>query len=312
MSAVPPPEIAFDQGVPWHYGDPLREQRALAEGRAAVDMSNHDVLTITGPERLSWLHSLTTAHVADRAPGDSALALILSPNGHVEHELHLYDDGRTTWVIAQPGRGRELLQYLERMKFWTDVELADVTGQWRVIAEPAAAAPRPGFTVPEPFASRGYALRESLVPADEADALLASYPQLAGSWAREALRAAALMPRTGLETDHRAIPNEMGWIDSAVHLSKGCYRGQETVAKVHNLGQPPRRLCLLLLDGSSDTLPEHGAPVTVDGRDAGWIGTAAQHYELGPIATAVLKRSVPLDAQLAVGDAHATIEATAW
>ena len=73
---------------------------------------------------------------------------------------------------------------------------------------------------------------------------------LAGTWAYEALRIAAGRPRLGLDTDHRTIPHELGWIETAVHLSKGCYRGQETVARVHNLGHPPRRLVRLHLDGA--------------------------------------------------------------
>lgn len=234
-TAVPPPDSVVDQGVPWHYGDPLREQRYLAAGSAAVDMSNHGVLTVTGPDRLTWLHSLTTQHLLDLRPGQSALALILSPHGHVEHELHLWDDGETTWIITQPGRLDELREYLERMKFMLRVDVVDRSAEWAVVGEPAVTPDAPGWVVPQPFASRGYALRESLVPRSEVEARLASYEHRAGSWAREALRTAALTPRFGLDTDHRTIPNEMDWLGSAVHLNKGCYRGQETVAKVNNL-----------------------------------------------------------------------------
>ena len=121
---------------------------------------------------------------------------------------------------------------------------------------------------------------------------------LAGTWASEALRIAAGRPRFGLDTDHRTIPHEVGWIETAVHLSKGCYRGQETVARVHNLGHPPRRLVLLHLDGSEDRLPVHGDAVQLDGTDVGFIGSAARHYELGPIALALVKRTTPVDATL--------------
>jgi folate-binding protein YgfZ len=120
-------------------------------------------------------------------------------------------------------------------------------------------------------------------------------------WAYEAIRVAARRPRLGFETDHRTIPHEVGWIGTAVHLQKGCYRGQETVARVHNLGKPPRRLVLVHLSGESDDLPEPGTPVTLDGRAVGFLGTAIQHYELGPIALAVVKRSLPDDAQVTAG-----------
>ena len=120
----------------------------------------------------------------------------------------------------------------------------------------------------------------------------------AGMWAFEALRIAARVPRFGLDTDHRTIPHEVGWIETAVHLSKGCYRGQETVARVHNLGHPPRRLVFLDLDGSVDRLPAHGYPVELDGATVGFTGSAARHYELGPIGLALVKRTVPVDATL--------------
>jgi tRNA-modifying protein YgfZ len=123
---------------------------------------------------------------------------------------------------------------------------------------------------------------------------------LVGLGAYEALRVEAHLPRLGFETDHRTIPHEVGWIGSAVHLDKGCYRGQETVARVHNLGRPPRRLILGHLDGTEDELPPAHTPVELDGRVVGFLGTAVQHAELGPIALAVIKRATADDAELIV------------
>ena len=123
----------------------------------------------------------------------------------------------------------------------------------------------------------------------------------AGTWAWEALRVAAAVPRIGHETDHRTIPQEVGWVPAAVHLDKGCYRGQETVARVHNLGRPPRRLVQLHLDGSADRTPSVGDPVLASAREVGRITSIALHHELGPVALAVVKRSVPVDAELVVG-----------
>lgn len=100
----------------------------------------------------------------------------------------------------------------------------------------------------------------------------------------------------------------MGWIGSALHLNKGCYKGQETVARVHNLGHPPRRLVFLHLDGSVDTLPKHGTPVTLDGAEIGFVGSSARHHELGPVALAVVKRTVPVDATLEAGGVAASQE----
>jgi folate-binding protein YgfZ len=147
---------------------------------------------------------------------------------------------------------------------------------------------------------------ESFVPRADLETVLDG--PLAGVWALEALRVADGRPRFGFETDHRTIPHEVGWIGTAVHLDKGCYRGQETVARVHNLGRPPRRLVLLHLDGSDSELPGHGDPVVLDDRTVGTVTSSARHYELGPIALAVVKRSTPADAPLVAGGVAAAQE----
>jgi len=137
-----------------------------------------------------------------------------------------------------------------------------------------------------------------IVEPDAMGKLAATYP-VAGLWALEAARIAAHLPRPGLDTDHRTLPHEIGLIDAAVHLNKGCYRGQETVARIQNVGRPPRRLVFLHLDGSVDRLPAHGAPITSeDGTEVGFVGSAARHFELGPIGLGLIKRSVPADAAL--------------
>lgn len=298
---VLPPDSVHDQGMPWHCGDPFLEQRLLASGQGIVDLANRGVVTVTGADRLTWLNDLTTQLVNGLQPGQSALALILSPNGHIEVELHLVDDGTTTWIVTEPGQTAGLVEYLDRMRFMLRVEVHDRSGEFGVVWEPMheVDAGHPTWLVPEPFAARGFAGREVILDRAALQTRLDSAPQ-AGSWALEALRVAAGMPRMHCETDHRTIPNEVNWLGSAVHLNKGCYRGQETVAKVHNLGQPPRRLALVHLDGSSEDLAVHGDAITSNGRPVGWIGTAVRHFELGSIALALLKRTVALDAPLAV------------
>jgi hypothetical protein len=141
------------------------------------------------------------------------------------------------------------------------------------------------------------------------DALGTAGVPLAGLWAYEAIRVASRIPRLGWETDHRTIPAEAGFLAAAVHLDKGCYRGQETVARVHHLGRPPRRLVLLHLDGvATDQPPAQGTPVILDGRGVGFVGTAVRHHELGMVALAVLKRNVPDDARLLVGESAAAVD----
>ncbi len=257
------------------------------------------MLRITGQDRLTWLHSLTTADLEQLAPGTAAEALILSPNGHVEHHLTLTDDGTATWMHVEPGTAGPLLDFLNSMRFMLRVEPADVSAEYAVLTlmgpgadhEPAAAA---AAAMSFPFGLDVVLERGGWRPRRRWRA----GGGLAGMWAHEALRIAGHRPRFGLDTDHRTIPHEVGWIGTAVHLAKGCYRGQETVARVHNLGHPPRRLVLLHLDGSEDALPGHGDPVELDGAQVGFVGSAARHYELGPIALALVKRTVPVDATL--------------
>jgi len=303
-----------DTGVAAHYGDPVREQRAMTRDAALVDRSQRGVVRISGPDRLSWLHSLTTQHLEALPSGTTARALILSPNGHVQHDLTLTDDGTVTWIHVEPGTAAALVEFLESMRFMLRVETADVTGDYAVLtaAGPArteAAAPAAEAAV---AVTDGAVGTDYLVPRADlaaiADEVRARGARLAGMWAYEALRIAAHEPRFGLDTDHKTIPHEVGWIDSAVHLSKGCYRGQETVARVHNLGHPPRRLVFLHLDGSVDRLPAHGDPVELDGKTVGSVGSAARHWELGPIALALVRRTLPVDATLLAGGVAAAQE----
>ena len=307
-----------DAGVAAHYGDPSREQRLLAEGLAAVDLSHRGVVTVTGPDRLSWLHSMTTQQLAGLGPRQSRESLVLSPKGHVEHALHIIDDGETTWLTVEPGTAPALVGWLDSMRFMLRVEVADVTQEWAVLGEPVAAesaAGEPlGWVDPwpalvgdttaygriedHPGTTRSW--RELLVPRDRLAAAVGDRP-LVGTWAAEALRVAAWRPRLGFETDHRTIPHELDWLRTAVHLHKGCYRGQETIARVHNLGRPPRRLVFLHLDGSGHVLPELGTSVVLGERDVGRLTSVARHFEDGPVALAVVKRSVPEDAEFLVG-----------
>jgi len=299
-----------DEGVAAHYGDPYAEQRALAGRFGVVDRSNRGVLRITGPDRLSWLHSLTTQHLERLEPGASAEALVLSPQGHIEHHLTLTDDGSAVWAHVEPGTIGSLTDFLTSMRFMLRVEPEDVSAEYAVLTlhgpQMPAAAGLPGIVVSTGFGTDLIVPRAEL--AARAAELRSAGAALAGLWAHEALRIAAALPRFGLDTDHRTIPHEVGWIETAVHLSKGCYRGQETVARVHNLGHPPRRLVLLHLDGSEDKLPGHGDQVLLEGTSVGFAGSAARHYELGPIALALVKRTTPETATLTVDGVAAAQE----
>jgi hypothetical protein len=323
------PADGLDIGVAAHYGDPMREQRLLEQGLAVVDLSHRGVVTVTGPDRLSWLHSMTTQELTGLAPYTSTETLVLSPRGHVEHDLHLVDDGETTWITVEPGTAPALVEWLNSMRFMLRVEVADVSASYAVLGEPVGAESLPaereerdaiawrdpwpamvGDTTsyssvdPHPAADRAW--RELIVPRDRLIEEVGDR-HLAGTWAAEAERVNAWRPRLGKDTDHRTIPHELDWLRTAVHLHKGCYRGQETIARVHNLGRPPRRLVFLHLDGSGHVLPDEGTELATEPgeRAVGRLTTVARHVDDGPIALAVVKRNTPLDIQLYAGDVAA-------
>lgn len=279
-----------DAPVAAHYGSFNREQRILAAGDGFVDLSHRGVVRVTGPDRLAWLHSLTSQHLADLKPGRPTVALVLSPQGHVEHAMYAVDDGEALTAHVEPGTAPALVAWLDSMRFMMRVEVADVTDEIAVAWRPA------------PGGSEHDGGRYDLVPRERLTAYAEAAGPAAGLWAFDALRIARGEPRFGIDTDARTIPNEVGWVSDApwagVHLDKGCYRGQETVARVHTLGRPPRRLTLLHLDGSANQLPEPSTPLEHDGRVVGFVGSSARHHELGPIALGLVKRAVPLDVTL--------------
>ena len=337
MTAVPAPNPGPDAGAIWHYGDPLGEQRAAETDAVLVDRSHRSVLTLTGKDRQTWLHSISSQHVSDLADGASTQNLSLDGQGRVEDHWIQTELGGVTHLDTEPWRGEPLLGYLRKMVFWSEVTAAaadlavlsllgpglgdravlDVLGVDALPDELVAVRMAGGgFVRRMPGLPAGQIELDVLVPRGESSdwqhRLAQARVRPAGVWTYEALRVAALRPRLGVDTDERTIPHEVGWIGGpgmgAVHLDKGCYRGQETVARVHNLGKPPRMLVLLHLDGSADR-PTTGDPVLAGGRTVGRLGTVVDHVDLGPVALALLKRGLPADTELATGDQAAVAAA---
>jgi folate-binding protein YgfZ len=278
-----------DKGAIWHFGEPVKEQRAIEAGKAWADLSHLSVVAVSGEDRLKWLHDLTTQFLTDLEVGLWKPAMILDPQGHVEYQFNLVDDGSTTFLVLDPGYAETLVAYLTKMKFMLKVDVRDATSEFAVLRAPGAATDIGG-----PYA---------LVPRGEVAQMAQTFGAVAtqvGTWALDAERVAAGRPRIAFETDHKSIPNELGVLNGAVHMNKGCYRGQETVAKIFNLGNPPRRLVMLHLDGSDVGFPATGTKIENDGVVVGFIGTVARHHELGTIALAMIKRNTPTDATLSV------------
>lgn len=299
---------APDSGIAAHYGEPAQEGRALERGAGWIDRSNRGVVRVSGPDRLGWLNDLTSQRTADLAPGTATQTLVLDARGRIRHHLSLVDDGTAVWAHTEPGEAAELVRFLDSMRFLLRVEVEDLSAERAVLT---VAGPDRAAVLDQVSAQAGdtpvraaeeetdlFLPAGSLVPV--AEALTGAGARPVGLWAYEAHRIAGHRPRLGLDTDERAIPHEMGWIGSAVHLEKGCYPGQETVARVHNLGRPPRRLVLLHLDGTAERLPPRGAAIELGGRTVGTAGSSARHHELGPVALGLVKRSVPTDAEFTV------------
>ncbi|MFD5827366.1 YgfZ/GcvT domain-containing protein [Lentzea sp. NPDC060358] len=324
--AVPPPDDSTDAGVAWHYGDPFAEQRSAARSVVVVDRSNRGIIAIPGQDRLTWLHQLTSQHFEQLGEGAATEALILDAQGRLEHHMVVANVGGTVFLDVE--EVDDLLAYLKKMVFWSKVEPRDASAEFALLTitgpETPALLEKLGIAMPEAAQPLGEGfVRRASWPGPHAVDLLLPRAELgdwwqritdagarpAGSYAFEALRVESLKARQGVDTDERTIPHEVGLIESAVHLSKGCYRGQETVAKVHNVGRPPRRMLLLHLDGSADAQPETGDPVTLDGRAVGRVGSVALHHELGPIALALVKRSVPIESELVAGAPEREVQA---
>nr|WP_255434330.1 folate-binding protein [Auritidibacter ignavus] len=330
-----------DEPVAAHYGHPIAEQRALDRGRAVVDLCHRGVVTISGADRLQLLHVLSSQDLATLPPGTSTETLFLDLHGRLDFQVHLVDDGETTWMTVEPGLGASLAGWLEAMKFASRVEIADRSDDLAVVA---TTAPVPGWDAtpcwqdPWPhIGPGGYAYtpdvdpddhpgvdwswyeylvdRSALAGSNRDEQLLPDGYRWAGMMSAEALRVAAGRPRQLVDTDERSIPHELDLLRTAVHLNKGCYKGQETVARVHNLGHPPRRLVQLLLDGSVHGLPEPGADVILrpeggetgadrarldKARALGRVTSVGHHHEMGPIALAVIKRAVDPEAELLI------------
>jgi tRNA-modifying protein YgfZ len=329
-----------DAGVPWHFGDPFVEQRAAARTAAVVDRSHRELIAVTGEERLSWLHLVISQHVTELADGVGTEALVLDSQGRVDAHMVLAHADGTVWLDTEAGatatgaRGgsETLLSYLESMTFWSKVEPRDAGAERAVLSLLGPELPdvlgRAGLPAPVvPYevarADDDVLVRRMPWPGPDCVDLLVPRESVArwwerltgagarpmGSWGFEALRVADARARLGVDTDERTIPHEVGWVGVAAHVAKGCYRGQETVAKVHNIGRPPRRMLLLHLDGSPEVLPETGDPVLLGERTVGRVGSVAQHHELGPIALALIKRSVPVEAELVAGAPDRAVQA---
>lgn len=274
-----------------HFGNPLLEQRKLLAGHAFVERSDQSVIRVSGDDAKSWLHSLLTQDVVNLGSGDSTEALLLNPQGHIEHQLKIVIDRDQVLVAVSSSKVDDLVAWFEKMKFRSKVMIEETDlrsfGMFGMAENGAWKDP---FSI-ERETSVSYNPNRAKFDYFEVFSNTAPTKEPAGLMAFRALRIAAGRPEI-VDVDEKSLPHEFDWLLSAVHLGKGCYRGQEAVAKVHNLGHPPRRLALLNLE-TGDDLTAVGDLVFYHDKQVGKVVASALHFELGSIALSLLARNTP-------------------
>lgn len=307
-------ETAVDaHGVAWHYGDPLGEQRAIDDGGVLVDRSHRTVIRVSGKDAPEFLNNLLTQKLDDAPDGFGGSALDLNIQGHILHHADVARVGDDFYLDFPAAQAPSFIKFLQMMIFWSEVTIEEVDyGILTILGD----AQLPETVTPVFLRRIGWAAatrRDFAVPRTEleatADALVDAGFRLAGLMAFTAERVRGLEPELGADLDERSIPHEVsGFIGrgehvGAVHLTKGCYRGQETVARVENLGRSPRVLVMLQLDGSAPTDPLPGDKIEFNGRAVGQLGTVVHDCDYGPIALALVKRSALDAGELTIVDA---------
>ena len=288
--------------------NPFVDQRDVVGGTAVVRVVAA-VVSVTGADRAAVLNATLSQSLVGLKSGDSREALELDGNGRIVRILHVLERDNDTLLIVPGATGTDVVSWLDKRVFLEDVTATDLSDSVAVYggtvgfgdvvwSDPWPTIQPGGFTYGAETVP-AWTYREFVTPAD------APAPaRIVDKSALDALRAVAGRPGLA-EVDELALPHEFDWLRTAVHLSKGCYTGQETVAKIHNVGHPPRRLVRLHLDGSDSVFAEAGDPVLLDGEQVGFVTTAGNHFEDGPVALARVKRTVPVDAALVVDrDGH--------
>jgi folate-binding protein YgfZ len=272
-----------------HFGNPLLEQRLLIEKQSFVTRSDQAVI------------------ILNLEDSDSTEALLLDPQGHIEHQLKIVISENQVLVITNSEKSTDLLEWLRKMKFRSQIEIEQTDLEtFGTFADIEGIVWNDPFSKSNPF-SVSYAPQRSDFPYREVVGVKPKDLQEVGLMAYHALRIAAGRPEIS-DIDSKSLPHEFDWLQSAVHLSKGCYRGQESVAKVHNLGHPPRRLAILHLENGDD-LATKGDPVFYTDKEVGKVLASALHYELGSIALVLVNRNTPyleLSVRLGERDAYAS------
>jgi folate-binding protein YgfZ len=283
--------------------NPFVDQRRLVDGDAAVRV-HAGIVRVTGPDRFDVLNATLSQDLRGLAVGESRDALELDGHGRIQRSVHVLETSEGTLLIVPATDGAEFAAWLDSRIFMEDVQATDVTSDYSVWGGSRAFGDiawtdswpdiTPGGVTYGDNAVPAWTWVETILPADSTPPV-----DIVDAALLDPIRVVAGRPAMN-EIDDRSLPHELDWLRTAVHMSKGCYPGQETVAKIHNVGHPPRRLVRLHLDGSESVFAEAGDAVMAGDVVVGIVTTAGNHFEDGPVALAVIKRTVDVAESLVV------------
>jgi len=293
------------------------QYRQLREECGVLDRSDRGKLLVTGSEAAEYLQGQLTNDIEALQPGEGCYAALLDRKGHMQADMRvLVVDGEKIWIDTEPEGLAAARRHLEMYKIGRDADVVDAGAERAIVsligprsAELAGSPPLPehcheeiavdGIECP----AVGTALGIDLIPrAEDRKRLFATLAEAGAPAvdpaAAEILRIESGVPRFGSEMDTATMPAEAGIVATAVNFEKGCYIGQETVARLHYKGKPNRHLRGLRL--SAPTNP--GATLSLGEKEVGKLGGSCISPAYGPIGLAIVRREAEPGAELLVGE----------
>jgi folate-binding protein YgfZ len=293
------------------------QYRALREGAGLLDRSARGKLLVHGPEAVDYVQAQITNDVEALDRGEGCYAALLERKGHMQADMRVLrlDDG--LWLDTEPQAEPAVLRHLGTYRIGHQVEISELGADRAILSLIGPAAAEVAGTGPlspehahgeldvAGVAARAVAtdlgvdlICEAGDAAELAEGLSAAGAAPVSEEAAEIIRVESGRPRFGREMTSATIPQEAGIDERAVSFTKGCYIGQETVARLHYKGKPNRRLRGLCLEAPVNA----GEVIKLDGRDVGQVGTAVLSPAHGPIALAIVRREAEPGAIVTIGD----------
>lgn len=299
MSAVPAVELDA-------------QYRQLREECGLVERPDRGLLVVSGPDAADYLQGQLTNDTEAIEPGGWIYAALLDRKGHMQADMRVLrpGDGPELWLDLEPEGLAAANRHLQMYKIGREVEVSDESEGHMLLSLIGPRATEIARAV-ESVALRGGEGVDLIVPVAEREgvraALLAAGTVEVAPAAAEILRIESGRPRFGAEMGTETMPAEAGIVEQAVSFTKGCYIGQETVARLHYKGKPNRHLRGLRLSAPA----EPGQTLRLGEKEVGTLGSAAVSPVLGPVGLAILRREAEPGATLAVGEDGVTGEVVA-